>query len=265
MHTLKRALEFCVSPLGVLTFLLVGGVALSATRKASRAGRRMAWTGALLFLLVLFTPVAEWLIADLERPFPAVRQADPGSGVRTIVVLSGYGEDHFDLPVTSKLWPDTLSRTVEGIRLFRQLPGARLIMSGGVLRTGDRPIAEQMADFAVALGVPRDAVGVERTSQTTYENLVEVKKMIGAEPFYLVNSACDLRRASAVARKLGMKPLPAPAGVVAAHHSPASLSWKAWGREALDGVGAAPVRVLYLQRAWHEYLGYAWYWLLRRV
>jgi hypothetical protein len=37
-----------------------------------------------------------------------------------------------------------------------------------------------MADFAIALGVPRADVLMELSSKTTYENLVEVKKIIGA-------------------------------------------------------------------------------------
>lgn len=265
MTVLKQALEFCISPVGLLTFLLAGGLVLTPFRKRAKAARRMVLAGSCLFAVILLTPLADIWVASLERPYPALQKIDASAGIRTVVVLSGYGEDRPSLPVTSKLWPDTLQRVVEGIRLYRLAPGAKLVMSGGVLRTGDRPIARQMADFAVALGVPPADVATEETSQTTYENLREVQKIIGQGPFVLVTSAADLRRATAVARKLGMKPLPAPAAIWAAQHFPPGLSWRDFGWEALGSVGPSTARFSYIQRAWHEYLGYAWYWLLGRV
>jgi uncharacterized SAM-binding protein YcdF (DUF218 family) len=154
---------------------------------------------------------------------------------------------------------------VEGIRLYRQVRGARLIVSGGVLKTGHRPIAEQMADFAIALGVPRADVVMEQTSKTTYENLREVQKIVGTQPFILVNTALDLRRSMAVARKFGMKPLPAPAAIWAAHHYPAGMTWTALGWRMLEDTRPGTGRLTHLQWAYHEYLGYVWYWMLRRV
>jgi uncharacterized SAM-binding protein YcdF (DUF218 family) len=265
MTTLKRALEFCFSPLGILTFLLLGGLVMTGLRRTSKTGRRMVWAGVWIFLLFLLTPLAELIVANLEQPYVPMQQAEAAAGVRSVVVLSGASEDHVLLPVTSKLGTDTMARTVEGIRLYRQRPGARLIVAGGVLRTGDRPVAEMMADFAIALGVPRGDLVLERSSRTTYENLREVKKIIGAEPFILVNSALDLRRATAVARKLGMKPVPAPAAIWAAHHYSADLTWKAWGWRVVADLRPSPGRLNYLQWAAHEYLGYGWYWMLGRT
>jgi uncharacterized SAM-binding protein YcdF (DUF218 family) len=265
MTTLKRALEFCLSPVGLLTILLVVGLMMTAYRKTAKSGRRLVWAGVWVFLLFLLTPLAEVLTANLERPFPPVEHVDGNAGIRHVVVLSSYGEDRPGVPVTSALWPDTLSRVVEGIRLYRQLPGAKLIMSGGVLRTGDRPISTLMGDFAIALGVPREDVSAERISLTTYENLREVQKIVGDKPFVLVTSASHLWRSVAVARKLGMRPVPAPAELWAAPHFPAGMPWKAFGWKVLESAGPSTTRFTHLQVAWHEYLGYAWYWVLRRV
>lgn len=265
MTSLKHALEFLFSPLGILTVLLLGGLLMTALRRTAKTGRRMVWTGVVVFLVVLLTPVADVMVASLERPYPPLRRVEANSRVRTVVVLSGYGEDRYSLPVTSRLWPNTMARVVEGIRVYREVSGARLVMSGGVLRTGDRAIARQMADFAVALGVPREDLITEESSQTTYENLREVQKIIGREPFVLVTSACDLRRALAVAKKLGMLAVAAPAGIWAVQRFPDGMGWEAFGWEVLKGIRPSATRLEYIQRAWHEYLGYAWYWVLGRV
>ena len=75
-----------------------------------------------------------------------------------------------------------------------------------------------------------------------------------------------MRRAMAVARKLGMKPIAAPAAVWAAQHYPAGVSWlKRAGRFLAGMARPAANRVVRLQSACHEYLGYVWYWALGRV
>jgi uncharacterized SAM-binding protein YcdF (DUF218 family) len=264
MTTLAELLETCFSPIGLMTILFASGLLVSAFRRQSRMGRHLIWSGAGLYLVFLLTPLAEALYANLEHPFPPMLH--PDASVRTIVVLSGYGEDFPFLPVTSKLARETIQRMVEGIRLYREIPGARLILSGGVVRRRDGPVANLMADFARAMGVPNRDIVVEGQSTTTYENLAEVKKLIGSERFILVTSSGDLRRAAAVARKLGMKPLAAPAAIWAARYYPAGMSWLEWGYKLMKDTGyPLPDRLSYLQLAYHEYLGYVWYWMLGHV
>ncbi len=264
MTSLQGLLEACFSPVGFMTVLFASGILVNAFRRQSRLGHRLVWSGVGLYLVFLLTPLAEVLYVNLEHPYPPMLH--PDASVRTIVVLSGYGEDIPFLPVTSQLGVETISRMAEGIRLYRELPGARLILSGGTLRHQHRPIANLMADFASVMGVPEQDIVLEGLSTTTYENLLEVKKIIGSEPFILVTSSGDLRRAAAAARRLEMKPLPAPAAIWAARHYPAGMSWLEWGWRVIEDMGyPALERLSYLQQAHHEYLGYVWYWMLGRV
>lgn len=266
MTILKELLEACFSPIGVIAVLLAAGLLATRFRRQSRVGRRLVWGGVWLYIAFVFTPLAEVLVSNLERPFPPMLHPDASAGARTIVVLSAYGEDHPFLPVTSEISGETISRIVEGLRLYHELPGARLVVSGGVLRKGDKPVASLMADFIRAMGVPDRDIVIEGHSLTTYENLVEVKKIIGTAPFILVTTACDLRRATAVARKLEMKPLAAPAAIWAAQHYPAGMSWLEWAWKLIEGVATPSTdRLGYLQRANHEYLGLLWYRILGRV
>jgi uncharacterized SAM-binding protein YcdF (DUF218 family) len=266
MDTLKRIVEITISPLGIMTVLLAGGVIFSLSGRYMRQGRRLIVCGALLFLIFIFSPIAEILIRSLERPFQPMLVPPAEPKIDRIVVLSGYGEDYPALPVTSNLSGETVCRLAEGIRLHRLLPGSKLIVSGGVVREGDRPVARLMADFAQQLGVRGEDILVEGGSRTTYENLLEVRKMAGDTPFILVTSACDLWRASAVARKLGMNPVPAPAGVWALQHYPARMDAGQWVAAFFGGFAhPSPTRLARLQWAYHEYAGYFWYRLLGRL
>ena len=54
-----------------------------------------------------------------------------------IVVLSGDTLSNPALPITARASGATLSRLVEGIRLHRQVPGSRLVLSGAA--TAEEP------------------------------------------------------------------------------------------------------------------------------
>jgi uncharacterized SAM-binding protein YcdF (DUF218 family) len=265
MTTLKRTIEFCLSPVGIMTLLFLSGFVLGARHRTQRLGRRLLGSAACLYLVFLFTPLAEVLVSHLEQPFPPLRHVDPAARIRFVAVLGGYGWDFSGLSVTGRLSAETVARVAEGVRLVRELPGAKLVVSGGVLRYNDRPIAQLMADLARALGVSERDLVTEGKSRTTYENLLELRSHVGSECFILVTSACDLPRATAVAYRLGMKPLAAPVPVGAPQYH-AGMSWPDWASVVVEDLGTpAPGRLQYLQRWYHERLGFFWYRILGYV
>jgi uncharacterized SAM-binding protein YcdF (DUF218 family) len=266
MDILKRSIEIIFSPVSIMVILLAGGLALSFIKQYRNWSNRLLISGTLLYLLYLFSPLSELLILHLERKYPPLLAPPVSSQIDTIVVLSGYGEEHPTYPVTSNVTDETLCSTAEGIRLYRLLPGAKIVFSGGVLRKGDKPVAGIMADLAEQMAVPATDIVVEGRSQNTYENLVEVKALVGERPFILVAAACSLRRAVAVARKLQMKPTPAPACIRASQHYPDSPKVSDWIVTLLTHfTRPSQARLSLLQLAYHEYLGSVWYWLLGRV
>jgi len=259
MVRVKHLLEVGFSPLGVTTLLFACGLLLSLRRRPARGGPRLLAAGALLYLVWLCLPVAEIGIGHLEVQYAPLLQ--PPSFNR-IVVLAGYGETHPSIPVTSNVSPQTLCTVAEGLRLYRQMPGAKVLLSGGRAWQEDQPVASIMADLLRALGVPADDILVEGQSQTTYENLVFVQPLLGTQPFVLVAAACDLPRAMAVAQKLGMHPVAAPACIWTLQHHAAGLSV----REVFGGMLTPSLeRWARLQWAFHEYVGYLWYRILGRV
>jgi len=261
-----RLLADIVSPVGIMVALLAAGIVLHFTRHRSRLGHRLLISGAVLYLVFLFVPLSEILILGLERQYPPMLVPPVSPKMDRVVVLSGYGEENPAFPVTSNVTEETVYCMVEGIRLYRLLPGAKLIFSGGVMRKGDKSVAGIMADFVDQMGVPRQDIVLEGNSLSTYENMVEVKKLVGASPFILVTTASHMRRAVGVARKLQMNPFPAPARIRTSQNYPS-------GTRTVDYVGTfirhfghpSYERLPALQRAYHEYLGYFWYRVLGRV
>jgi len=267
MHLLKLLLENSFSPLGIVSVLLFIGLLSCWLGGKLRLGNLSLKAGAFLFLLFVFSPLGEIIIGTLERQYPPLQELPkPLTNAPTIVVLSEYAEAHSSTPVTSNLSEDMLYRVVEGIRLYRLSSTAKLLMSGGVLRRGNPPVAQVMADFAKAQGVREDDLLVETKSQNTYENLLGVQEMLGSKPFILVTSAYHLPRAMAVARKLQLHVTPAPARIFTLQHFPAQTDWRVWIRKVAGSFFTpSPGRLMLLQRAFHEYVGYGWYWMLGRV
>jgi uncharacterized SAM-binding protein YcdF (DUF218 family) len=265
MVMIERSVELVFSPLGIVTLVMAAGLVLSAGKRHRRAGSRLLVCGSLLFLIFLFSPLAEYLVLDLERPYPPMITPPESPKVTRIVVLAGYAEEHPGFPVTSNVSGHTTCSIAEGLRLYRLVPEGKLVLSGGVVRRGERPVAAMMAEFLRQVGVPDKDLIVEGKSQNTYENLVEVRKLLGPDPFILVAAGCDLRRAVAVARKLHMTPLPAPSCIWASQHHPEHA--RAGERIAVFFKSFHPSLDNFhrLQWAYHEFLGYLWYQLQGRI
>jgi uncharacterized SAM-binding protein YcdF (DUF218 family) len=256
MDSLKRPVEILCSPVGIAVILTGLGIMLGCLSRHRQTGRRLLISGGLLFLVFLLTPAAKYLVWGLEKDYPPLLNPPALPGMDRIVILAGYGEDHRGFPVTSRLSETTVCSLSEGLRLYRLLPGAKLIVSGGVVRDGEKPVAAAMSEFLQQMGVPAGDILIEGLSRNTYENLVEVKKLVASKPFILVAQACDLRRAAAVARKLQMRPIAAPACHWALQH---------FSRRRAVFVHPSTDNLSRIQWAYHEYAGYLWYRLLGQI
>jgi uncharacterized SAM-binding protein YcdF (DUF218 family) len=266
MEFAKRSIELVFSPLGIVVILLIAGVLLNLARRHSRAGRRLLFSGALLFLILLFSPLAQLLVWNLERQYPPLQTPPPSPKIDRIAVLAGYAEEFPGIPVTSCVSAQTLANMSEGLRLYRLVPKSKLIVSGGVVKEGERAVASVMADFLEQMGVPRGDLIVEGNSQNTYENLREIKSLVGTAPFILVASGCDMKRAVAVARKLQMNPIPASACIWTLQKNPSTATFSNWISNYFKNRGYVSWNNLSrIQWAYHEYLGYIWYRFLERV
>jgi uncharacterized SAM-binding protein YcdF (DUF218 family) len=265
MEILKKAIELIFSPLGITVILIGTGIALNFTGRHERSGRGFLFAGGLLFLLFLLFPISDYLILQLESDYPPMLNPPSSPKLDRIVVLAGYAEEHIGFPVTALVSEQTIYSMSEGLRLYRLLPGAKIITSGGIVRRGEKPVAATMSEFLQQMGVPQADIIVEGRSRNTYENLVEVRKWVGSSPFILVTQACDLRRAMGVARKLQMHPIAAPAC-----HRELQYYTNKGKREQLHGflnsfAHPSTDRFKEIQWAYHEYVGYVWYQLLGRI
>lgn len=93
---------------------------------------------------------------------------------------------------------DTNARVDEGIKLYKQGWGAKLIFSGAAADPNGPSNAQTMERRALAAGVPEDDIMIEEFSRTTAENAQNTAKFItdnSISRIILVTSAYHQRRA----------------------------------------------------------------------
>jgi len=261
MDIFKSIFQYAITPPGIISICFVLSFPLIALEK--RVGKYLLVLGIILYFAFSCSPLSMALLARLENRYPPLLNMKGVGEVDTIVLLTGAAWEDPHLPLTSRVGETSVSRLLEAIRLFHLIPDARVVISGGPPDEDERdtPVSRIVGDLASAMGIPGERILLETNSTNTYENGVEIKKILGGKPFVLVTSASHLPRAVAVFQKLGLSPIPAPADFRATRSKPHSLS--STGELFKEMIFALPSsnNLAHSERALHEYAGFIWYWV----
>lgn len=176
--TISKVLWALVAP-GSVIVLLILAAWLAQVAGVQKLARRLLSLCTLLLLLISALPMGEWLLAPLERRFPA-NSALPAAA-DGIIVLGGAID-----PELSEYWQQAeLTEAGERISAFVYLanlyPQAQLIYSGGNAALGGSELKE--ADYApyllAQLGLDEErALLFESESRNTWENVVNSQALI---------------------------------------------------------------------------------------
>ncbi len=208
---LKKLISYFLLPFPLGLLLAIAGVLLLWLTARKRLGRALATAGVAVLLVTSWYPTSQWVLTPLHRRPALLDPAATAAGARWVVVLGAGYDTRANVPVTSRLSNPTLERVVEGIRVYRNLPGSKLIMSGRGY--GDEPTeARVMQRAAVALGVAASDNLGEGESDDTADEARLIRPMVGSDRIVLVTSASHMERSLRLFEKQVMTVVPAPAG-----------------------------------------------------
>ena len=222
MFLLSKLFWVFAQPLSI-AFLLSALAALLAF-----AGRRglsglSALLAALVLLVTLFTTTGTVALQILEARF--ARQASDPVDVACMIVLGGAFDNEINTARGGIELNQAADRFVEALRLARNHPQARLLISGGdgSISGGYEGEAQTAERFFAAFGVATDRLVKENASRTTYENALKTAELLksgGLENCLLITSAYHMPRSVGLFRKAGIAFTPWPvdyrtSGVVA--------------------------------------------------
>lgn len=248
LFTLKKVIGGLMLPLPLLLLFMAAGIILLWSSRFQKSGKLLVSASWLVLLLLSLQPVADRLLRPIEQHYPTWHG---GQHVQYVVVLGGGYTWNPAWAPSSNLINNSLPRLAEGIRLWRENPGAMLIFTGAAAKTNPISTAEAGARVAESLGVPREAIIVLDRPKDTEEEAAAVKARIGDAPFLLVTSASHLPRAMIFFQHAGLRPLPAPANQLAIE-SPLN-PWE----KAIP----SPFWLMHSDRVGYETLGRIWQWL----
>lgn len=214
MNLVREVLTSLFLPLSFAVEILIVGTILLWWSGRQKAAKMLVTAGAVLLILIAYRPVPYLLLVRLESRFPPLELGSATDStridsVRWVAVLGGGHNANTRFPSSSRLSSSSLARLVEGIRLYRLIPGSRLLLSGGggSDRNSDAGV---MADVALALGVTRNDIVTETRSTDTEDQAEKVSAIVKTDKTILVTSAAHMPRAMALFGKLGVHPVPAP-------------------------------------------------------
>jgi len=247
LFVLKKVIGGLLLPLPFLLLVMAVALVLLWFTRWQRAGKVCFLVSWLVLALLSLQPVADWLLRPLESTYPTY-QTQPAQPAKYIVVLGGGYTYNPEWAPSSNLINNSLPRVAEGIRIYRENPGAKLIFTGGKALGNPVSSAEVAAKVAVSLGVPQEDIITLDTPRDTHEEAEQVKARIGQQPLVLVTSANHLPRALIFFQQQGLNPTPAPANQLAID-SPLN-PW--------EKIFPSPLFLSHSERAWYESMGQLW-------
>ena len=160
MEIIKTLVLEWLFPFPLCLEILLLGIGILWFSKWQRLGKCLVSAATFGLLLISTYPFPAALLGPLESSYaPLLTGQDferKTIGVEYIVILGAGGVYNPSLPPTSQHYDSQLIRAVEGLRLYRKLPAAKLVISGGV--PGPISEAKMIADLLVALGLDREEV-----------------------------------------------------------------------------------------------------------
>jgi uncharacterized SAM-binding protein YcdF (DUF218 family) len=199
--------------LSCLVICVAAGVVLvTLGGRLARIGRAGLMATAVVYCALTSPAVAALVERGLVRGYEPLHDPAAAHGASTIIVL---GNGVFITPdgTGDAMKRHTLENVIEAARLARLLSPRYVIASGGIVDPASqrRAEADVMLDALAALGVPRELVVREDRSRNTYEQVINVARLIGEhhiERSVVVTAAPHMPRVVALFRKQGLAPVP---------------------------------------------------------
>ncbi len=202
---LKKYLGAILMPLPLCAILLL--IALIAMMNKRSRIATIAGSFSLLIFLISSTPFfPDYALKKIESKYP---QYDLSVAVDHIVVLGCAHTNIASLPITSQLYPCSLIRATEALRLFKFNPDATIIVSGAAFAQ-EFSNAEMNKQLLISLGVPGERIIISTDSRDTEEEAQNLSEMLSDQTFALVTSASHMPRSMRLFKQYGLNPIAAP-------------------------------------------------------
>ncbi|WP_439184705.1 YdcF family protein [Carboxylicivirga taeanensis] len=196
---LSKILFFLLVPFNWCVLLIIGGT----LSKHKRLKYYLFGSAATLFLLFSNTFIFQKVIAQWEHPTENLNQLAPNH--TPIVVLGGLSS--YDEQTDRIIFKEATDRLMQALLLFKKNPSRLVVITGGSAEIyfEEKPEAEYLKDYLMAIGIPASQILVESQSRNTHENAFNTAALFDShqlkKDITLVTSAFHMKRATACFEK----------------------------------------------------------------
>lgn len=242
MFFLKKFIASFLMPVPIGLFLFALGVYFLFRNSYTKA-KVFLFLTLTWFALLSYSPVANAILAPLENSHKALLQTPK---VDYILVLGNGHTSNENLSITSQVNPTAINRLVEGIKHYNALnKNVKFIVSGyGGYDKNSHAFMQEI--LASNLGVNKKDIIRFDKARDTYEEALNIKKLLRDKKFIIVTSASHMKRSMLIFDKLKLNAIPAPTNYLS--HDEKSF------RNYFSGKNIRKIEI-----AIHEYLGLLWY------
>jgi len=192
MLLIKILQQFLLPSTFIIVFIIIGFL-----MKKKKAGKIILIMGVCFYYLFSITPVSDYVLLPLEGNYSFLEEERIKEADKAVLLLGGRESN--------------VLRGSEILRIYHLRDhDIKVIISGTdpLLPTSQEALA--VKSFFVNRGMKEENIIIEGDSRNTWENIRNVKEVVGEKPFFLVTSAYHMERSMREFEKVGANPIPAP-------------------------------------------------------
>lgn len=236
-------------PLSIGLILLFLGILYLYLKNYKRAKLFLVISLVWIFL-ISYLPFSNMLLKPLENEYKAYLDINPN--IKYLMVLGHGHVTNNEISPHSQLSGSALMRLTEGIRIFKKLNNAKLILSGYAGDDDITPHAIISKNVAISMGVDENSIITFEKAKDTKEESLFAKELVKDEKLILVTSAFHMKRAVKLFKEENIDLIPAPTDFLAKEKN-----------DYLREPNSKELRKTEL--AFHEYIGLAWATLTEKI
>ncbi len=203
----SKLLFIFAQPTNFFVLLIVAGWLSWRVKPERRAGLKLLVAGVAGLAVCGIAPVGNALLLPLEERFGGQVPAAPKGGITGILMLGGFEDGWVSGGRGGLAVNDAGERLVEGVRLARALPEAKVVFTGGDGNfVWGQNAAGPVRRYLLDVGIEDARIVIEDKSRTTWENAAYLRDMLNPKPgqrWLLVTSAFHMPRSVGTFRQAG--------------------------------------------------------------
>ncbi|GEM_PF-1457974 len=250
LFSVKKVLGTLLSPLPLSVLFFVICVILLFNSNTHCKKLKVCFISGFGLLLVASLPITSfYFLRPLESAYP--KYVDQLEKVDNIVVLGCYHSNDKQLPAIANIYPCSMYRIIEALRLSRVYPQSQVYLTGWESKNAEHlSHPEYLADVLIQLGLESERLTTIVGSKDTQEEVRALAPHLEHKINLVVSSASHFTRAMRLFEelKLDLDITPVPAEYLT--HKDEVWSWRLFVPD--------PDALQVSKRALYEYLGNIW-------